>query len=99
MRIIKICSETTNRDLRLFELKQMLIDRDYTEQLVDSEITRALNIPREMALNLNQSVKKKNERHVYVSTYDPRLPIINKSIQKHWKTSCFLDSNFKKKFS
>ena len=68
MRIIKICSETTNRDLRLFELKQMLIERDYTEQLVDSEITRALNIARERALNLNQSVKKKNERPVYVST-------------------------------
>ena len=98
MRIIKICSETTNRDLQLFELKQMLIDRDYTEQLVDSEITQALNIPRERALNLNQSVKKKNERPVYVSTYDPRLPIINKSIQKPWKTSCFLDSNFKKSF-
>ena len=60
MRIIKSCSETVNRDLCLFEMKQMLIDRDYTEQLVDSEITRALNIPRERALNLNQSVKKKN---------------------------------------
>ena len=93
MRIIKICSETTNIDLCLFALKQMLIDRDYTEQLVDSEITRALNILKDRALNLNQSVKKENEWPVYVSTYDSRLPIINKSIQKHWKTSCFLDSN------
>ena len=91
MRIIEICSEATNRDLRLFELKQMLIDRDYSEQLVDSEITQALNIPIERALNLSQLVKKKNDRPVYVSTYDPRLPIMNKSIQKHWKTSCFLD--------
>ena len=59
MRINKICSEATYRDLGLFELKQLLFDREYLEQLVDSEITRALNIPRERALNLNQSVKKK----------------------------------------
>ena len=77
----------------------LIIDRDYTEQLVDSEITWALNIPRERALNLNQSVKKKNELPVYVSIYDPRLPIINKSIQKHWNTSWFLDSNLKKKYA
>ena len=50
MRIIKICSEATNRDLGLSELKQKLNDRDYTVQLVNSEITRALNIPRERGL-------------------------------------------------
>ena len=55
-------------------------------------------MPRERGLNLNQSVKKINERPVYVSTYDPRLPIINKSIQKHWETSCFFYSNFYKSF-
>ena len=59
MRIVKICSETTNRDLRLSELKQMLLDRDYGEQSIDSEIKRALNIPRGSALNLNHSSKKK----------------------------------------
>ena len=89
MRIVKICSETTNRDLRLSELKQMLLDRDYGEQLIDSEIKRALNIPRESALNPNHSSKKENDRPVYVSTFDPRLPNITKSIQKHWQTSCF----------
>ena len=98
MRIIKICSETTNRDLRLLELKQMLLDRDYEEQLIDSEIKRALNIPRESALNPNHSTKKENDRPIYVSTFDPRLPIITKSIQKHWQTSCFLDANFRNTF-
>ena len=39
MRIVKICSETAKRDLRLLELKQMLLDRDYGEQLIDSEST------------------------------------------------------------
>ena len=98
MRIVKICSETANRDLRLSELKQMLLDRDYGEQLIDSEIKRALNIPRESALNPNHSSKKENDRPVYVSTFDPRLPNITKSIQKHWQTSCFLDANFKNTF-
>ena len=42
----------------------LIIDKDYTEQLVNFEITRALTIPRERALNFNQSMKKKNERPV-----------------------------------
>ena len=98
LRIVKICSDSNKRDLRLSELKQMLLDRDYDESIIDSAIRRVLNIPREKALQPKSENKKTQSRPVYVSTYDPRLPNIPAIINKHWRSQCFQDKNFKQTF-
>ena len=98
LRIVKICSDYDKRDLRLRELKQMLLDRDYDESVIDSAIRRATNIPRELALQPKSDSRKKQSRPVYISTFDPRLPNIPQIINKHWRSQCFQDKQFKHTF-
>ena len=84
LRIVKICSDSINRDLRLGELKQMLLDREYDESIIDSAIRRAIQIPRAIALEpKKQSQKNDLNRPVYVSTYDPRVPNIKQIVKKN----------------
>ena len=80
-RIIRICSTPEFRDKRLRELREMLLSRDYRPRSVYSDITRAKSIPRVKALERVE--KKKNNRVVFVITYDPRLPSISNIFRKH----------------
>merc|ERR1712030_73169 len=41
LRIIQICSENNTRDERLGELKQLLLDREYREGMIDVAINKA----------------------------------------------------------
>ena len=85
LRIVRICSEETDRDRRLTELKEMLLARDYHRNVVNSAINKALRIPRSDALK--RVVREKStDRVVFVVTYDPRLPSIPKIVGKHWRT-------------
>ena len=85
LRIIKICSEPEARDLRLSELKTMLLARDYSPGVINSTIERAKAIPREQALE--RVVKSKtSDRPVFVVRYHPALPSVSKITQKHWRT-------------
>ena len=97
LRIIRICSEPAQRDLRMTELKKMLIDREYDENLIDNAIRRALRISRNKALEA-KTRPESNTRPVFVSTFDPRLPDISKILSKHWRSMCWMDNNFKKTF-
>ena len=85
LRIIRICSEPEARDLRLSELKTLLLARDYRPGVINSAIERAKAIPREKALE--RVVKKKtSDRPVFVVRYHPALPSVTKITQKHWRT-------------
>ena len=44
LRIVKICSDKEKRDIRMKELKEMLLEREYDESVVDTAITRAKKI-------------------------------------------------------
>ena len=79
------------------ELKKMLIDREYDENLIDNAIRRALKITRNKALESKARLES-NTRPVFVSTFDPRLPDISKILSKHWRSMCWMDNNFKKTF-
>ena len=83
-RIIRICSETENRDQRLDELKAMLISRDYKPNLVDAAIKKAKAIPRERAL-LRVEKKMNHRRPVFSVEYHPSLPSISAILKKHWR--------------
>ena len=73
LRIVRICSEQQQRDIRLEELKQMLVERDYKKGIVDAAINKARAIPRTEALK--RVVKNEsNGRQVLVVTYHPSLP-------------------------
>ena len=56
LRIVRICTKPERRDKRLEELKQLLLARNYPENLVDRSIEKARKVPRKVAL---MKVKKK----------------------------------------
>ena len=66
------------------ELRQMLISRNYNRNIVNAAITKAKTVTREIALQ--KVVKKKNERIIFVLTFNPRLPSISNIMVKHWRT-------------
>ena len=84
LRIVRICSREEDREKRFGELRQMLLDRDYKPNIINSSIEKARNIPREKALEkvVRQSDSR---RQVFVLTYDPRLPSANQIVKKHWR--------------
>jgi hypothetical protein len=85
MRINRVCAEETDRDRRFKELKEMLLDREYSPGIVDAAIAKARAIPRQRAL---QRVSRQNitNRPVFVVYFDPRLPSIPKLTRKHWRS-------------
>ena len=90
LRITRICSEEDKKEKRFEELKQMLLDRKYPEQMINSARNRARKITREQAL---QIVAKTTtiRRPVFVVTWDPRLPSLQAIVQKHWRTMSSVD--------
>ena len=53
----------------LGELKEHLVSREYREKCVEDTISRFIKILRREAIQIE--VKKKNERPVFVLTYNP----------------------------
>ena len=50
LRIVRICSDPDNRDMRLNELKELLLSRQYKAGVVNNAIETARNTPRKDAL-------------------------------------------------
>ncbi len=85
MRINRICSEIPAREKRFLELKEMLLERDYPESIIDAAIAKAREIPREDALR-KVSRQESNSRPTFVVLYDPRLPSVQQITQRHWRS-------------
>ena len=84
LRIVRICSLTETREKRFSELKDMLLARDYSSNIIKAAIDRARNIPRLEALK--KVIKPKtSDRPVFVIHYDPRLPSVNNILKKHYR--------------
>ena len=84
LRIVRICKKPENRDKRLAELKQLLLQRGYSENIVDPAICKAKAVPRKRAL-LKRNNKQNLNRPVFAVKYDPRLPAIQSIQAKHWR--------------
>ena len=97
-RIIRICSETHTRDKRLDELKDLLVERNYKKNIINSAINRAKQIPRKKALERVITTKNKNRRPVFAVMYDPRLPALPSIVKKHWRTMVGNDPHLKEVF-
>ena len=50
LRIVRICTNPEVKDIRLNELKNLLLSRNYPERLVDSALDKARKVPRHIAL-------------------------------------------------
>ena len=80
-----IRGQVESRDLRLSELREMLLDRNYKKRIIDDNIKRAKAIPRAEALK--RVVRgKSSDRPVFVAMFDRRLPSIPNIVKKHWRT-------------
>ena len=50
IRIVRICSNPTQREVRLKELKQRLVERKYSKQMIERGIEAAKAVPRKELL-------------------------------------------------
>ena len=98
LRIVRICSRVEDRDLRLEELKVMLLNRDYNVSIVNNAIRKAKEVPRQEALKRVIKEKEEVRRPVMVVTYDPRLPSVSSIVNKHWRAMCREDPYLREVF-
>jgi hypothetical protein len=83
-RLVRICSNVDTLNSRLAQLKEHLIGRGFPERIIDSSFTRALQIPRNEALNRSSKRSSKNDRIPLVVTYNPALPDLHKIIHTYF---------------
>ena len=82
LRLRRICSEQDNLVMRSQELKHYLTKRGYPEQLLDTEIHRAINTPREDSL-LRGDRGRKEKRIPLVVTYHPSMKFLARTTKRH----------------
>ena len=97
LRIIRICTKPEFRDIRLSELKELLLARQYPESLIDRSIERARKIPRKVAL-LKMRTKNKEKQPIFAVKYDPRMPTLQPMLAKHYRSMITQDSHLKQCF-
>ena len=97
-RIVRICSDQDTRDKRLEELKELLLERKYKKNIINSAITKAKSIPRVEALKRVTSNSEDKRRPVFAVLYDPRLPALPSIVKKHWRTMVAGDQHLKEAF-
>ena len=70
---------------RVQELKQGLIERGYSENVIKSAINKARKVPRKIALR--KALKpSQSEGPLFAVTFDPRLPFLGNIMAKHWRS-------------
>ena len=67
LRLVRIVSDPVQLEVRLEELKQLLLSRDYRPKVVDAAIAKATAIPRERALQKVE--KKESDRVVFALSF------------------------------
>ena len=97
MRIVRICTNPSNRENRFSELKNLLLERGYNERKIDSSIQKARLVPKEAAL---RKVKRKENSQgpVFAVTFDPRLPALGQIQARHWRSMTNRDTHLKNVF-
>ena len=80
------------------ELKELLLERKYKKNIIQSAISRAKEIPRKKALKRVKIDKNEKRRPVFAVMYDPRLPALPTIVKKHWRTMVENDPHLKEVF-
>jgi uncharacterized protein YdeI (YjbR/CyaY-like superfamily) len=84
LRLVRICSDKSDLEKRLSELREMLLSRKYNANIVNEAIKKASNLDRKEIVK--KVTKNKNERVVLAVTYYPKLPSLTNGIKKHLRT-------------
>ena len=96
LRIVRICTNQDTRDIRLEELKNLLLSRGYKSGVVNGAMEKAKSISRKEALK--KVKKEQQQRPVFVVQYDPRLPSITDIARRHWRSMVSRDPNLQEVF-
>ena len=97
MRINRVCSENSIKDIRLKELEELLLERHYPKSIIHTAINKANQVPREVALRI-VSRKTLSTTPVFVVLWDPRLPSVTSLISKHWRSMTGQDPHLRDVF-
>ena len=94
---MRICSKESDHEQMFQELKQMLTERGYLENIINAAIIKARGVPNQVALKpvLRQDT---NTRPVFAVTYDPRLPSAKGIVNKHWRSMVSQDQHLEEVF-
>ena len=79
----KICSETSELNKRLNELKESFINRGYKNHFLTDQFNRISEVTREALLSSKQKIANK-PRIPLVLKFNRTLPNIKKIINEHW---------------
>ena len=79
----RIQNWTKIRDLRLEELKQLLLERNYKLNIINCAINKAKLITRKKALEKVERQTTTTRRPVFAVVYDPRLPSLPAILKRH----------------
>ena len=71
--------------MRMKELRDRLLARNYQKDLIKIALDKAEEIPRKRVLR-KVPEKKKKKLPVLAVSYDPRLPSLQSSIAKLWRS-------------
>lgn len=83
-RLLRICSDPNTLQLRLEELREMLLDRGYSKNIISSAISRLSATSREEALKKVFVDRSQNDKVTFVIPFDPRLPKISEIANRHF---------------
>ena len=96
-RIIRICSNKEKREIEFSKLKELLLEREYKLENINSAIEKAKAIPRANLLK-PKIQKEKSRRPVFAVQYDPRQPSLQGIAAKHWRSMVSRDAHLQEVF-
>ena len=94
LRKVRICTDMSERDMRLQELTDLFLARKYKNILINAAIEKAVTIPREEAIK-KVIWNHVPDRIVFSIMYDPRLPSLSHILHKHYRTMVANDPKMK----
>ena len=98
IRILRICTEADTRERRFSELKEMLLDRNYPEGIINAAINKARSIPRYIAIRKVVRENNTKRRPIFVISWDPWLPSLSTMTTKHWRSMTSQDPTMQEVF-
>ena len=96
-RLRRICSEEENFNLRLEELKQLLLERGYRRRGIENSFDRVRQLERVSVLEKVER-RQQVDRVKAVFRFDKRLPNIAGIMKQNWKVMVESDRRLKKVF-
>ena len=97
-RIVRICSVPGMREVRLQELKELLVGRGYKRGVVDEAVQYGLALDRTEALKKVSREEASQKRVRYNIIFDPKLPNFPPILVKNWKEIVNSDQRLKSPF-